>query len=497
MPDIATVAQGALDQFIVDLVEAGFETKAGRVWTGPVDPSLAGLTTATTMKILIHDGWPFRHPSVLVEGLKPSVHLNEGYLCLWRVGDDSFAWLRLADLRDRIAQWAERYRGAATLEDPILDPHLYWRPIATDVMATIDLSKVRWGDGGSGDLRATLKDEVLEIGSAGDLPVRWYGRERMRHPPVSMEMITDGIKAEQARNLQRELENVGRPGGMGYLLLIWDTPVGEPNILALRLTRDEDGLVKGESIEIARIDEDVLIRRAGPDAPTLRSKSIVIFGQGAIGSHLAEILGRSGVGAVKGVDGQRLRPGDVVRHAALEFNVGASKVVGTQMATIIAAPWTKYRPIDSSTWDPDVLAKTAEGADLVIDAVGEATFTEQLSRLLVGQAAPLVSIALYRGGAVSRARVWSAGGTPIHERSASFPIIPPDPLPPAAVWETGCASPVNNAPPTSVYSAAALAARVAIEVLTGREAGNFDAIEVYRPIEAAGFDQVGYSRHDG
>lgn len=498
MPDIATVTPGALDRFILDLVDAGFETTDGREWRGPLDPSLADLTSATTMTFWIEDGWPYRHPHLFVEGLRPSAHLNGTALCLWRVGDDSLAWLRLDDLRARIAQWTDRYRGRATVDDPVLDSHLYWKPFNSAILATVDLSKVRWGDGGSGDLSAKRDGNKIKIGEDGDLKVRWYGREAMRLPPVNMSMITDGLKKEQARNLDRHLQRVGQAGGLDVLMLIWNTPVGEPNLLVLRLSRDEESEVVGEAVEVARTDEEVLIRRAGQDALALRSKAVVIFGQGAIGSHVSLLLARSGLGKYAAFDGARLRPGDLVRHAGLEVSVGAPKVNAVSLAVLMAAPWTDVRLVDKSSWDPDVVAAAAAGADLVIDAVGETSFTDQLSRRLLGDATPLLSVALFRGGSVARVRLRTSGGTPFHERdAASFPVIPAGPLEDAPSWETGCAAPVNNAPPVAVVSAAALAARIAVEVLTGREDGNFDIIEVYRPLETPSFDVVGYRRYDG
>jgi hypothetical protein len=499
LPDAATVVPGALDRFVLDLVEAGFETRDGRVWRGPIDPALADLTTASEMVFVIPDGWPYRHPKVFVDGLRPSVHLNESALCLWRVGDDSLAWMRLDDLRERIGQWSERYRGRATLDDPVLDPHLYWVRYDPKILATVDLSKIHWGNGGSGDARANLKDGRLEIGDTGDARVRWYGREGMRHPPVNMSMITDGLKKEQAQNLEREFETVGRSGGLDVLMLIWDTPVHEPNVLVLGLTRGADGDVVGAAYEVARIDTDVLIRRAGPDAPTLRDKSIIVFGQGAIGSNLDLMLARSGLGLIVGVDGERLRPGDLVRHAALRISVGDPKVGGIGLSIRMAAPWTEFRPINNASWDPDAIAAASADKDLVIDAVGEATYTEQLSRRLADTAIPLLSVALFRGGAVGRVRVQAPGGMPIYlrEDSGVFPIIPRGALETVPTWETGCASPVNNAPPAAVVSVAALGARIAVEILAGREAGNFDSIEVYRALESTPFDRVGYLRHDG
>ncbi len=498
MPDIQTVDRASLDCFIADLVTAGFRPVGtdGRTFEGALHPALAAETRSTTMRIEVRDGWPFVHPAVRVEGLKPSVHLTGRYLCLWRLGDDSYGWLRFETLNERIGQWAERYRGRATEEDPVLDPQLYWSPFNGEVLATVDLHDVPYGNGGSGDLRAERDELLLKIGAAGPLRVRWYGRDEMRHPPANLEMIEAGLKPDQAANFRDELERVGRADGPDIIMVVWDTPAGEPNALVLGLSRGpRRAPVRAEAYEVARVDHGVLIRRAGPDAPLLLDRSVVIFGQGAIGSHLSEWLASSGLGRLHLVDGERLRPGDVVRHAGPRAAAGAPKVVTMDFVARQRAPWVTV-DWSPATWSPAEIRPLLEGRSLVIDAVGEEPFTAQLSRLAQSAGVPLLSIALYRGGFIARARLYTPGGVAIHERTAAehFPPIPAGPQEPATTWETGCAAPVNNAPPVSVVSAAALASRLAVEVLTGRETGSADIVEVYRAFDEPPFDIVGTRR---
>ena len=166
--NIQTVDRASLDLFIADLVSAGFKPDGGygRTFVGPLHPALVGETRSRTMQVEVRDGWPFVHPAVRVDGLKPSVHLTGRYLCLWRLGDDSYGWLRLETLNERIGQWAERYRGRATEEDPVLDPQLYWSPFNSQVLATVDLRDVPYGNGGSGDLRAERDELLLRIGAS-------------------------------------------------------------------------------------------------------------------------------------------------------------------------------------------------------------------------------------------------------------------------------------------------------------------------------------------
>ena len=427
-----------------------------------------------------------------------SLHLTGRDLCLWRLGDDSYGWLRLETLSERIGQWAERYRGRATEEDPVLDPQLYWSPFNGEVLATVDLHDVPYGNGGSGDLRAERDELLLKIGASGPLRVRWYGRDEMRHPPADLEMIEAGLKPDQAANFRAELERVGHADGPSIIMVVWDTPAGEPNALILGLSRESRRAhVRAEAYEVARVDHDVLIRRAGRDAPMLLDRSVIIFGQGAVGSHLSEWLASSGLGRLHLVDGERLRPGDVVRHAGPRAAVGFPKASTMDFVVRQRCPWVT---IDASaaTWSPAELRPLLEGRSLIVDAVGEEPFTAQLSRLTQSADVPLLSIALYRGGFVARARLFAPGGVAIHERTDAerFPPIPAGPLEPATTWETGCAAPINNAPPTSVVSAAALAARLAVEFLTGRETGSADIVEIYRALDEPPFNVVGTQRFE-
>jgi hypothetical protein len=361
------------------------------------------------------------------------------------------------------------------------------------VLATVDLRDVPYGNGGSGDLRAERDELVLRIGTSGPMRVRWYGRDEMRHPPASLEMIAAGLKPDQAANFRTELDRVGRSDGASIIMVVWDTPAGEPNALILGLSRESRRApVRAEAYEVARVDHDVLMRRAGPDARELLDKSLVIFGQGAVGSHVSELLASSGVGRSHLVDGERLRPGDVVRHAGPRPATGVPKAATMDFVIRQRAPWATV-DWSPATWSPAEIRPLLEDRSLIVDAVGEEPFTAQLSRIAQSAGVPMLSIALYRGGFVARARLFIPGGMAIHERTEveRFPPIPAGKLEPATTWETGCAAPINNAPPTSVVSGAALAARLAVEFLMGRETGSIDIVEVYRGVDGPPFDRVG------
>lgn len=113
MSGIETFEQPSLEAFTSSLVATGFEPEPGSeatVWKGPIHPAFEGLTSATHMRIVLRDGWPFVSPVVFVDGLHTN-HLTEhGYVCLWQESDASGAWLTLPGFFNRMAQWCCRRR---------------------------------------------------------------------------------------------------------------------------------------------------------------------------------------------------------------------------------------------------------------------------------------------------------------------------------------------------------------------------------------------------
>ena len=132
-------------------------------------------------------------------------------------------------------------------------------------------------------------------------------------------------------------------------------------------------------------------------------------------------------------------------------------------------------------------------ADLTVDAAGSAPVTEILSRVAEREHRPLLSVALYRGGAIGRARrQWPERDVPIHRRTdpEAYPIIPPS-ADDTGGLEVGCAAPVNNAMPASVAAVAALGVQVAVDALCGRWEYPEEVTDVYRAIDTTPFDRVG------
>jgi len=260
-----------------------------------------------------------------------------------------------------------------------------------------------------------------------------------------------------------------------------------------------DGVLVDEAYEASPVDIETLALRAGSQAALFGSLNIVLFGAGAIGSHLALVLAESGLRQLTICDGERLRPGNAVRHVAGKSFFGAMKVEAVAFIIGQHAPWTLVEKVADNIWSPARLSTQIANADLVVECTGLTVFADQLSRITEQLKKNFVSAALYRGGAVARVRRQVvARDFPIYrrnERAAAYPIIPVGPQEENVVGiEVGCSSPVINASPISVQSIAGLTARIIQDIILETFHLGEEVIEVYNPIDEKPFDSIGLVR---
>ena len=498
-PDPQTYHEAELDALISDLVEAGFLPRQGdrHQWVGPIRPSLARLTSATEMRIEIRDGWPYLHPYIYAAGLVGRKHVNAlGNVCLWPEGDDGYAdWLRLEPILRRIDAWVGDQEAGVT--EPAMDAHLYVgvggdRMLTVDIEGLISARLVRPSGGESGLLRAGLANGVFSVGLRGNLAAAWFWHPELKAPPAEPSRLPSLLTAGQRRNFDVVTHQVqkSRPG---VVLLLWDD-AGHLNAFGAEVRRSSPGSFTLVALEVARTDRTVLRLRSGPDAPALATKTVTIFGVGAIGSEVAMLLARSGIGRLILIDQEHLRPANLSRHAASARTVGMPKARAMAQTIGEALPDVRVHPINSLVWRPALIKPLVTSADVVVDATGNRAYRDLLSRISAEASVPLIAAALHRGGRIARVRVQATGAHPIWARSEAtgFPeVLAEAGTPPASIWETGCGAPINNAPPVAVAAAATLASRIALGVLAGRDARDRDVIEVYEPSDIASFAEAG------
>jgi molybdopterin/thiamine biosynthesis adenylyltransferase len=381
-----------------------------------------------------------------------------------------------------------------------MDADAYFSARDRERLATMDLSEVEGAsDGDFGPVRGRWRngETHLELTTQGEggLEGLWLFREKLEvQPRTADEVLAQLTERQQGRlrNLMRGAAE-SRKRQRRVVVVIWGEGEARNALVLLAQLARGRREVFTSAVEFAPTDPEVLRRRSGDDAEKLKGRRVVVFGAGAVGSHVALQLAACGLGAITLVDKERLRPGNVVRHAARRSSVGLTKVEATASLIGEHAPWSAVEQYKESPWAPADLRQLIDGHDLVIDATGNLGFLEQLTLLVAETKVPLVSAALYRRGWIARVSRQAPGDKLLSDRDNpdAYPVIPPGADDDEGHLEAGCSAPVNEASPRAVVACAELTAGVVIDWLTGRHDMPDEITEIYRPLNDPPFDRVG------
>ena len=498
-----------LDNFTEALKLKGFSALTDNglsTWNGPIHPSFKSLTDAETMTIRMASGWPYVPPEVFVDGLRTNHVTAGGFVCLWREGDASFAWKTVDQLFSRIEAWCRN--AESDWQDDALaeDAYLNYSP-KLGLVATFDFSEFPVKPGGLGDFYA----KRLLGGRRVHLTPRYEREPQLlrglwlhagtlnSHPPRNLEEVFAHLSNKQKRALRSGIggrksdEKLKPSGGVDLVMFCWDR-ADKTNLLVIACEGVRGKMGSSPVLIPGETDRETLMLRSGPDALELQSKRVTLFGAGALGGHVAVLLAESGVSSLTVVDYDYLLPGNVVRHVAGHRLVGCNKLEAVEILLKDHAPWAQVNLLPGAVKSPAEISKAIDGSGLVVDATGNDAFSPALAWATSQQNIPLVSGALYRGGAIGRVRRQACSrDTPINDRN--LPKYPPIPHgryeQEFAVPALGCSAPVNNAPPTSVTACASLIAQVALDVLTGKFEHEDEVIDVYKSLDVPPFDRVG------
>jgi molybdopterin/thiamine biosynthesis adenylyltransferase len=294
-------------------------------------------------------------------------------------------------------------------------------------------------------------DRPAYVADAGEIDV----------PPRTWADISARIRPENkldARILRHEVSVVllkyRRGNHDGAIVLdVWPTVGGE--IAVRRLTSAADTTAARTA-------------RAGVQKAELRNSSVAIIGLGALGSFIADMLARAGIGRVTLVDGDLVLPGNVVRHLVGPETIGLPKSEAVKRH-LVARNELTHEDIHVST---KPLTSASEAAllisnhDLVVNATADFTTTALLHVVAESLGARILSTSLHHDGTAYRVDILppAYGTSPVPPLATS-----PDTGVQAPEWfEAGCGSPISPTPPHAVIEAAAAAVRHSIGLLTGR-----------------------------
>jgi molybdopterin/thiamine biosynthesis adenylyltransferase len=494
-----------------DLVTAGFSDD-GRLLRGPVTWAhpIEGPVTAQ-VEIEADEGFPFAPPQVRITtpgtALELTFHMERpdharrpGGLCLW---DDAWPvdqapWLHPQILIERIADWLrntatgwpddevcdlERYLkqdpDALILYDSQILPTVIGKPVRVETSSTKGLRIV------TGDVLPIISPQKQRRGSRMHRRLAWVGDLGPVSSPIRDWTGICEALGTQAVNLSRDIAL-----GLVDLLMLRYQRGSRESVLALRVRADK-GTIDVTACESADTSTAIRQMRAGTAATDLAETAIAIVGCGAIGSFAAELLFRSGVRRLSLYDYEFLRPGNLVRHAAGNSQIGARK------ADAVRVRLTEVGlPVDRVKAETRHIGTLNDAIDLlmshhvVLDATGSARTSSVLASAASivgpGSGRTVVSVCVQREGGVIRVDRFPLRSSETHLQA--LPGLDQNNLP----YENGCGSPVSRTPPTAVVAAAELATRVVIDEATCACSLPATLLDVRTPQHGTAYDRAGW-----
>jgi hypothetical protein len=428
--------------------------------------------------------FPFAPPRVVI--LDPGAQLEftfhielDGTLCLWENdwAVDQAPWRDPQKLLRRIAGWLEN-TASGWPADNVCDLERYLRQ-DQDTLVLYDAAALSPGQAvrtARGPTAATtvVTAEQRRVNDVRRTPCKRRRKHKRHRKDKHLAWIADiGTLRRPLCSWDDVAAALGGPAtelsrlislGIVDLLLLRYSRGDSGSVLALKARKTAEGIqvTACESADTSLATRSI---RAGPAAPQLTEVKVAVVGCGAVGSFTADLLFRSGVRQLTLRDGERLRPGNVVRHIAGTEYVGLAKVDAVRECLARVDPDSgavkaQFRQL--CTLD-DALALVRDH-DVVLDATGSARASSLLATAAQiagpGLGHVVVSVCVQRDGDVLRADRLPLRGA---ERYLPALALLDDS---AHKRERGCGSPVSPAPPGAVNAVAELACGMVIDEAT-------------------------------
>lgn len=459
----------ASDTFRKELVSRGFYDD-GDLLYGSVEWQNGTQQKSARISVDITSQYPFAPPKVRIieSDVEPTFHIernNGSPLCLWTSDApvDSAPWRDVDKFLDWVTGWfIETDKGWPGDNDADLERYLdvdgskfiqynsdnletgkYYRTVNTAEDVVSIQQELNWKPNPTRKKNRGIRRRerglcyVIDVGQI-DTPIRNW---------------TD--LASVTGNDLHGLMKLVQLGSVEYLLIKYRRG-DRPANLVIGFSSKGD-LKAYESADSSMSTREL---RGGEQLSKYSRKRVIIFGCGAIGSHIAEIIYRSGVKNMMLVDPERLRPGNVIRHLCGDDYAGQHKILAVKqkLATIGLDP-SQIRVSDMRAGGPKTTLELLKDYDLVVDATADMRATAVLTWCVEKLDSKLVTVCLQREGGIARVDRF-----PLWDGEKRLAPVPTQPSKPPS-YEQGCGSPVSLTPPMSVIKASALGAQVILDEL--------------------------------
>jgi molybdopterin/thiamine biosynthesis adenylyltransferase len=459
----------ARDTFIHEMSKLGIHYDEARSTTTG-EPVLAGRIEIdpgrhVDVEVALVEGWPYRPCKVRPEKAAGTMSWHQERdrsLCLWTGAEDDRPWASASRVVERTREWFRADAAGWPDDPPDLDLERYFRPAEGPLVVYHDVERLV---GGTFKTRTRGADAVELVPSSKSVAKLrsshgWaIDLGELTHPVHDWDEVADRI-GEIADTIEAHVRRVAQC----YLLLVYSRD-GHQGAVTLVVTLHEDEEIELHALETASQSEEVMKLRAGADAPFLQEHTVGVVGVGAVGSYLADLLARAGVGRLALADSEVLRPGNCIRHLCGTAHVGKTK---TAAVRDVLADGGHLPPdgveLRGAIRTPRQALQLMGEVSLVVDATGNPAASAMLEDAARHTGKHCLSVYLQRDGGVVRVDRWPLldGETPLD------PVPTPDDSDTPVLREAGCGDPVSPTPGHAVAAAAGHAARAAADLLRNR-----------------------------
>lgn len=482
------------------LTAHGFSDDGERL-IGPVSWTRSnGARAIARVQVTPTPAFPFAPPEVLIldagAPLETTFHVDErGVPCLWEDewAVDEAPWRDPGDLLARVADWMENTSAGWPGDDSCDLERYLEQDLTTLVLYDADNLVL---DVPVRTMMGTTRGTVTITGEPRRIRDVCNGRRHRKDNrlawvadigPISRPLTGWGDVVAALGLRAVDVDRLIRFGLVTFLLLRY-THGGASGALALRVRPTSTG-IRLLACESADTSAGTRGLRAGSAASRLADVHVAVVGCGAIGSFAAELLFRSGVRHLTLVDGERLRPGNVVRHLAGVEHVGWPKTEAVKACLTRVEPDVSAVRTGGSLMDLEDAVKLVRHHQVVLDATGSARASSLLAtavdRITRRMGHTVVSACVQRDGEVVR-----VDRMPLRSGEVYLPALPirGDG---SEMRERGCGSPVSRTPPGAVLAGAELAVRVVLDEATRERALPATVVEVHTAQQEAPYDRIG------
>lgn len=531
-----------LGEFRTWLQDAGFESdpRSANVWNGSVssdwvDPRTGKHTSAEhRVAVFLPPGFPYCAPIVISKDsppLGPSLHLSPEpgrSLCLWNSQTGWEPHFTAQGLLERIADWFRCYHTDSwPANSEVPDLHRYLEVIGTVVTGNewTPPAGHRSGRFFLWRHRRFLSEFACLVSCNEEPETRlshylltqerdrnsgaWFRLEGPIVPPNNLRdllylvdtasSVARGWTAKECQGVfGHKLSGDGFPIALGYpdnrnmerWLFLWAKLSGGEKSRQKIYWSDPNRLssITVASFRTGPAGTNDLLRRSAHVSTHLASCSAVVFGLGALGSSIAMLLAKAGIGEIRLVDSDTLMPGNVVRHVCGLTGVGSKKTTAMKFAIQAHNP-DCHTEIYESTWKAEDLQIRMKGCNVAVDATADHNFSLHLNEVCLACNQPIIFATTYRRASVGRIIVHRGSTDPClacYEGAAQFwaeDAYPTIPVAPEGTFvEDGCAAPTEEAVALDVETVANLVARTAIKAMRAQLGDENLAILVNEPV---------------